>query len=288
MPRRGLARRRPAALAAYAGALMLAALAVVNPLQGSALLVLCLAVLWLAGRVRAAWPLLKTALVIGGFLALVNPLVSRGGSTVLWGLELGPLALAITVEGIAYGLGAALRIVSVIASFAVFSLLIDADDQLELLSRLSFRSGLVLSLAARLLPIVSRDAARIMDAQRARGVELDAGHRAARLAARLPLLAALLSQSLDRALDIAAAMEARGYRVRGRSRWSPGLRWTAPDVVTVAAALVAAVALLGGLASGSFTYRFYPLLDNPWVQLSAGWWLLALAALLLPVLWSAS
>lgn len=284
--RRGLARRQPAAIAAYAGALALAALVLVNPLQITVVLALCIIVLLVAGLGRAAWPYLKTGLFIGGFLAVLNPLISNGGSTVLWQINVGIAHESITIQGIAYGLTTALRIIAVIMTFALFTLVLDADDQLDLMSRLSFRTGLIFSLASRLLPVFSRDATRISDAQRARGVELDAGRRRARIAARVPLLAALLAQSLERAVDIAASMEARGFGARERSRWSHGRRWRAADVLVTAAALAAAVTLIGGLVTGSFSYTFYPLLDDPWIQLASVWWLLALAALAVPLLWT--
>jgi energy-coupling factor transport system permease protein len=284
--RRGLARRQPAAIAAYVGALILAAIVLVNPLQVTALLLLCLVVLWGAGRGRAAWPYLKTALFIGGFLALLNPLISHGGSTVLWQFALGPLTVSITLQGIVYGVTTALRIIAVITAFALFTLVLDPDDQLGLMSRLSFRTGLVLSLACRLLPVFSRDAARISDAQRARGVELDAGPRRARVTARAPLLAALLSQSLERAVDIAASMEARGFGARGRTRWSHGRRWRTGDVVTTTVAAVAAAALVVGLVGGAFSYNFYPLLDDPLAQLTSTVSVLTLLALALPAIWT--
>jgi len=284
--RRGLARRQPAAIVAYVGALTLAALILMNPLQVTALLALCLVLLVAADRGRAAWPYLKTGLYIGGFLAIVNPLISRSGATVLWQLQLGPFHVPITIQGVAYGVATALRIIAVITAFALFNLVLDPDDQLGLMSRLSFRTGLVISLACRLLPVFSRDAARISNAQRARGVELDAGRRRARVAARVPLLAALLAQSLERAVDVAASMEARGFGARDRSHWSHERRWRLADLVTTAAALLASAALLGGLFAGAFSYNFYPLLDDPWSQLASLWWVLAFAALVVPALWS--
>ena len=112
-----------------------------------------------------------------------------------------------------------LRLVAVMLAFALYTVVLDPDDQLALVSRFSFRSGLVVSLATRLFPVLQRDAGRIADAQRSRGVELDRGPRRARAVARVPLLAALFAQSLERAMDVGSAMTARGYGRRGRTRW---------------------------------------------------------------------
>jgi len=280
---RGLARLRPGVCLGFIAALGIAGLALASPVQVAVLLAVTLLSLWASGALRAAVPYLKVALYVGAFLALLNPIFSRGGLDVLWQTTLGPLTVKLTVQGIAFGVTSALRLATVTLAFALFTLVIDPDEQLGLLSRLSFRSGLVLSLAARLFPVFSRDAARLADAQRARGVELDRGRRRERAAARVPLLAALLTRSLERAVDVAASMEARAYGSGGRTRWVRRRRWTAADVLTAAAAAVAGVALVGGLATGAFAYDFFPLLDDPWAMLANGWWLALAVALAAPL-----
>ncbi len=281
-PTRGLAARRPAAAAAYVGALAFAALAVVNPVQVGVLLALTVAVLALNGRLREALPYARVALAVGLFLALLNPLFSRGGLDVLWESDLGPLTITLTAQGIAFGVVTAARLAAVVLAFALFTVALDPDDQLGLLSAVSFRSGLVLSLASRLFPVLSRDAARIADAQRARGVELDRGTRRDRVRVRIPLLSALLTRSLERAVDVAAAMEARGYGSARRSRWVHRRPWRATDAALVAGAALAASAMLGGLVTGAAAYDFFPLLDDPWPQLADAWWILLLTALVVP------
>ena len=263
-------------------AVAFAALVVVNPLQATILLALIVALLAASGRLRASLPYVRVALAVGLFLAVLNPFFSRGGLTVLWESDLGPLDLTLTLEGLAYGVTTALRLTAVVLAFALFNVALDPDDQLGLLSRFSFRSGLVLSLAARLLPVLSADGSHIADAQRSRGMELDRGTRRERAAARLPLLGVLLTRSLERAVDVAAAMEARGYGSGRRSRWLHRRPWRAADLALAGGAVLAAAALLGGLLRGTVAYDFFPLLDDPWAQLADPWWLLTLAALALP------
>lgn len=280
---RGLARVRPGVCLGFIAALAVAGLAVSNPFQVAFLLAVTLLALWTSGALPAALPYLRVAVYVGAFLALLNPVFSHGGLDVLWETSLGPLTVAITVQGIVFGLTSALRLAVVTLAFALFTLVIDPDEQLGLLSRLSFRSGLVLSLAARLFPVVSRDAARLSDAQRARGVELDRGRRRERAAARIPLLSALLTRSLERAVDVAASMEARAYGSGRRTRWARRRPWSTADVATAAAALAAAIALVGGLARGAFAYDFFPLLDDPWAAFASPWWLALAAALAIPL-----
>jgi energy-coupling factor transport system permease protein len=268
-------------------ALAAAGLVLGNPLQLAALFALELVILVTAGRLRAALPYLTIALTTGLFLAVLNPLFSPAGIDVLWQADLGFWHPTVTIQGIAFGLGTALRLAVVVLAFALYTVVLDTDDQLELLSRLSFRSGLIVSLATRLFPVLSRDGRRIADAQRSRGVELDAGGRRARVAARLPLLGALSVQSLERAMDVAESMEARGYGRPGRTFWRRDRRRQLIDTFTSFLAALAVASLIAGLATGLFSFRYYPLVDDPRPGLLDPVWLIALACLAVPVLWLA-
>jgi energy-coupling factor transport system permease protein len=279
---RGITHRRPAAAAAYVAAVAFAALVVVNPLQVAVLLAFVIAVLALSGSLRASLPYARVALAVGLFLAVLNPIFSGNGLDVLWEWDIGVVTVTVTLQGIVYGIATALRLTTVILSFALFTVAVDPDDQLGLLSRFSFRSGLVLSLASRLFPVLSGDAGRIADAQRSRGVELDRGSRRERAAARVPLLSALLTRSLERAVDVAAAMEARGYGGATRSRWLHRRPWRTADAALAVGGALAALSLLGGLLAGAVAYDFFPLLDDPRAQLLDPWWLVTLATLAIP------
>jgi energy-coupling factor transport system permease protein len=278
-PRFALARLHPLAALACVIALLAGGFILVNPLQLAVLLGVEVSALAFSRRLRAALPYLRFSLYVAAVLVVLNPLFSHGGLDVLWRAHLGLFDLVVTVQGLLFGLGSAIRLLVVVWAFAIYNVVLDPDDQLAIMSSVSFRSGLVVSLATRLFPVLARDAARISDAQRARGVELDRGRRRARAAARLPLLGALLTQSLERATDVAESMEARGYGRRGRRAWKRGRRWHVVDVLTSAAALAVVAALTTGLAAGTFRFRFFPLLDDPFSPLGDPLWLTILALL---------
>lgn len=282
--RAGVRRLRPGVAFAYTLTLAAAALIVTNPLQSAALLVLILASLAASRVLKASWPYIRISVYIAAVVLVVNPLFGAGGLDVLWSLDLGLFEISVTVQGIVFGVSSALRLTGVILAFSLLNLAVDPDDQLAIMSRLSFRSGLVLSLASRLLPVFSRDAARITDAQRARGVRLDEGRRRDRAAARLPLLACMLTQSLERAVDVAASMEARGYGAGRRTRWVRRRRWAPIDVTTLAATVTAITALIAGVAAGAWSYTFFPLLDDPLATMATTPWLVTLVCLTIPLI----
>lgn len=278
--RHGLARLHPMAALACIVALMAAGFVVVSPIALAMLLALIVAILATSHRLRAAVPYLRFSLTIAAVLIVLNPLFSRGGLDVLWHINLPLFDITITVQGLLFGLSSALRLCAVVWAFALYNAVLDQDDQLSLMSAVSFRSAMIVSLATRLFPVLSRDAARIADAQRARGVELDGGSRRHRVAARMPLLAALLTQSLERSVDLAESMDARGYGRRGRRAWKHGRRWRTADVTAAALATCVVIALVAGSALGAFRFRFFPLLDDPWSGIADPLWIVTLLLLI--------
>ena len=103
---------------------------------------------------------------------LINPFVSVQGLTPIWhGPHIPLLDTEITQEELAFGAGAALRIFASALAVAAFVRIADGDLVLHGVSRVAPRSAMIVALAARLLPTLERDAAGIVLAARARGVD---------------------------------------------------------------------------------------------------------------------
>ena len=102
--------------------------------------------------------------------------------------------------------------------------------------------GLMLSMSLRFVPTLMDDTIRIMNAQKARGVDFGEGNIIQKVKAMIPILIPLFATSLKRADSLATAMEARGYQGgHGRSQYRQ-LNWMNKD--SVALLLVCA---LGGI-----------------------------------------
>mgnify|MGYP002226473211 CR=1 FL=1 len=86
--------------------------------------------------------------------------------------------------------------------------------------------GLMLSMSLRFVPTLMDDTTRIMNAQKARGVDFGEGSIVQKVKAMIPILIPLFATSLKRADSLAIAMEARGYQGgKGRSQYRQ-LKWT--------------------------------------------------------------
>jgi energy-coupling factor transport system permease protein len=246
---------RAAAACLYCLALALAALILSSPLALGAVTVACAG----AGIAAGIGPELRRAarfavpLMIA--ICVINALASRDGLTVI--ARLGPLPLIgqidITSEAVAYGGILGLRALTLILVAALYTATVDPDEMLKLFRRLSFRSALTATLATRMVPVLTRDASRLADAQRCRPGSPPS---------RAQLLRATTANALDRALDVAAALEVRGYSEarpakRAASAWSRhDLAFTASAVAILAIAIVAAT-------TGLAPFHAYPSLDSP-------------------------
>jgi energy-coupling factor transport system permease protein len=200
----------------------------------------------------ARWALLLGLLVIAG-----NALVSRHGLTVIARLgTLPPLGrIDVTLEAVAYGGVLALRVLVLVLLFQLYSLAVDPDEVLRMFRRVSFRSALTATLATRMVPVLSRDARRLADAQRCRAPELGR-------ASRLGLVRAVSAGALDRAVDVAAALEVRGYGQTRKAARTPQ-PWSRHDVAFTASALALGFLAIVARAAGVAPFAFDPLLHAP-------------------------
>ena len=93
--------------------------------------------------------------------------------------------------------------------------------------------GLMLSMSLRFVPTLMDDTTRIMNAQRARGVDFGEGSIVQKVKSTIPILIPLFASSFKRADALATAMEARGYKSgEGRSRYRQ-LKWKVLDSIAI-------------------------------------------------------
>ena len=106
-----------------------------------------------------------------------------------------------------------LRFVVLIASFSVF-FLTTSPDHLGLAlqqSRIPYEFCFAFTTAVRFVPVLADEAQTIMDAQKARGLELERGNLLKRVRNYIPILIPLIVNAIRRSLELAEAMESRAW-----------------------------------------------------------------------------
>lgn len=153
----------------------------------------------------------------------------------------------ITQWGVINGLLIFCRFVLIIFMATLLTLTtppLDLSDAIEYLLRplkiIHFPAheiSLMLSIALRFVPTLMDETEKIMNAQRARGVDFGEGSLIQKMQAIVPLLIPLFVSSFNRAEELATAMEARGYQGgEGRTKYRI-LRWQNRDTIAMLACI---------------------------------------------------
>ncbi|MFX1481988.1 MAG: energy-coupling factor transporter transmembrane component T family protein [Promethearchaeota archaeon] len=112
-----------------------------------------------------------------------------------------------------HSLALVIRLVALMTSFSIFFLTVHPEELSQALiqMRVRFEFAFAMSMAMRYVPTLGQEAYAIMDAQKARGVELDKGNLLKRIRNIVPIIVPLIIVSIRRALSIAESMESRGF-----------------------------------------------------------------------------
>ena len=197
-----------------------------NPL-GLTLSILFLGVMYKVAKipVKMIGKSLKPILPIVLFTAVLNLFFVSG--------EGDPLVhfwfLTIYAEGVRYAVLMAVRVMALIAGTSLLTyttspiVLTDAIEQLlKPLGKLHFpvhELAMMMSIALRFIPTLIEETDKIMNAQKARGAQLDTGKMTDRVKALVPVLIPLFISAFRRADELAMAMECRCYHGgEGRTR----------------------------------------------------------------------
>jgi len=124
-----------------------------------------------------------------------------------------------------------IRLVCLMTSFSLFFLTVHPDQLSQALiqMRVRFEFAFAMSMAMRYVPTLGQEAYAIMDAQKARGVELDKGNLLKRIRNIVPIIVPLIVVSIRRALSIAESMESRGFGASEHRTYMERLRFQKRD-----------------------------------------------------------
>jgi energy-coupling factor transport system permease protein len=78
-------------------------------------------------------------------------------------------------------------------------------------SRVPYEFSFAFTTAVRFVPVLAEEAQTIMDAQKARGLELEKGNFMKRIRNYVPVLIPLIVSAIRRSLELAEAMESRAW-----------------------------------------------------------------------------
>ena len=194
---------------------------------------------------------LKPIVIILVFTAVLNVLYTEGGTVYFekWGI-------AVTEKGVNTAIFTMIRIVSlvIISSLLTYTttptMLTDGIERilspLKIFKIKVHTLAMMMTLALRFIPTLIEEIDRIMNAQKARGADLETGGIIQRAKALVPIFVPLMVSSFRRAYELAFAMTCRCYTGgEGRTRMKQ-MKLGARDIVAFffCAAVTAGVIVL--------------------------------------------
>ncbi len=159
---------------------------------------------------------MKFILYIILFTSVLNVFYGKGVPI----LELGPIV--ITEEGVNNSIFVALRLIMLILISSLLTFTTSPTDLTDALERImkpltifkvkTHELAMMMTIALRFVPTLLEETEKIMNAQKARGADMESGNILNRIKSLIPIIVPLFISSFRRAYDLAMAMECRCYR----------------------------------------------------------------------------
>ena len=188
-------------------------------------------------------------------MAVINPLFSHNGATVLFVINDSP----ITLEATLYGVVSSAMILAVLYWFRSFTQIMTSDKLLYVFGKLSPKLSLILSMGLRYVPLFNRQTKKINATQRALGLYKD-DNIVDRIKGGTRVFSVLLTWALENGIITADSMAARGYGTGKRTHFSL-FRFRRADVILILLTLILGTVACISLGTNSLDITFYPKIE---------------------------
>ena len=257
--RRGIVPLHPAVPAVYLTGVLVISMLCMQPVVVALSLMGALACSVVARGLRATVQGVVWQLPLVVLIALLNPLFSASGSTLL--VRLGPVA--VYLESLAYGACAGALLVSTVVWLECLAACV-AQDGLFTLGASAFPTAtLAVSMCARLVPQLMRRAQAIADTERACTAAKPTGGSVSQA---LTTSTALMTWAMEDSLVRADSMRARGWGAKVRRSSFRPRRFGVRDASSLACSML--ILLAGGFLAwvAASQWVFYPVMPVlvPW------------------------
>ena len=196
--------------------------------------------------IKQALGMLKAVAFMVVFTALLNPMFNHAGVTPLFYL---PWGNAVTLEAIAFGIGAGLKLAAVVMWFFSFNAIVTSDKIIYIFGRVSPYFALMLSLILTFVPVMKNRFRLCYEAQAQFG--------GGKLLTASKSLLATAGWAIEEAAETAQSMHARGFGLKGRTSFHLFVMEKKDRAfIVVCAVLFVFVAVL--LFNGAFDFYYYP------------------------------
>jgi len=192
---------------------------------------------------------------------LLSPLFNHRGVTILAYL---PNGNPLTLESILYGVAAATMLITVIAWFSCFNVVMTSDKFTYLFGRIIPALSLILSMALRFVPRFREQLKVVSKAQKCIGRDISNGNILQKVRHGIKILSIMVTWALESAIETADSMKGRGYGLPGRTAFSI-FRFERRDGIALIFILKLASAVIAAAQTGVYHFRYFPTVRGEWI-----------------------
>lgn len=208
----------------------------------------------MAGGKKAVGFMVKFLLPLAVFTAVINPLFSHEGVTII---AYFPNGNPLTLESVVYGVCAGLMLCAAACHFYCMSKIITSDKIIYLTGKAMPSAALVMSMSFRFVPAFSRKLKQVYSAQKCIGACEEKRNTLWHIKTGIRAISAVMTWSMENAIDTADSMKSRGFGCGKRSTYS-NYQMDKRDIKALAACAALAAYVLYGIISGKLHFRYYP------------------------------
>lgn len=182
------------------------------------------------------------------FTAIIQPIFSGTGDTVLYYISDNP----VSAESYVFGFVVGCMLINVIQWCSCLGALLDSDRIMYILGNIAPTLGLTFSMILRFIPLLGQRYRQIHDAQLGMG-----RGKGSRLRMFVREISILISWSLDSSIETSASMEARGYG-RGKRTNYHNYRIKPTDMALILYIAVLTAVIIAGIVMGKADIYYLP------------------------------
>lgn len=191
--------------------------------------------------VKQLYPYLKLILPLVLMALIIWPIFQREGTILFqyW-------KIIVTAEGIKMGIAMSFRLLSLIVATYLLLMTTEQRDLVLALVKMGLRYdfGLMLAIALSKVPALAGIALTIMDAQKARGLELEKGNLAEKVRKYIPILIPLIISAIRLAEGLSIAIDSRAFG-KGERTYVRELSFGRKDlIVTIVSGVVTCLCVI--------------------------------------------
>ena len=194
------------------------------------------------------------------FTAVLNPLFNHRGGTILAYL---PNGNPLTLESIMYGIATATMLVTVIAWFSCFNVVMTSDKFIYLFGRVIPALSLILSMVLRFVPRFKAQIRIVSNGQRCVGRNVTDGNIIQKAKHGIKILSIMVTWALENAIETADSMKSRGYGLPGRTAFSI-FNFSSRDAWALIFIITCAFIVIAGTVTGVYHFRYFPTIRSEW------------------------